>query len=85
MAGACSLLAATGWGVVRDAGQLRGTAAVDSDVKKPAGWPPSAGAAETACAAAETACAVAEAENVKLRRSLTAVGAMDSLANCHCG
>ena len=48
---------------MRDAGQLRGTAAVDCDVKKPAGWPPSAGAAETACAAAE-------AENVKLRREL---------------
>ena len=70
MAGACNPLAEPGGGVVRDAGQLRGTAAVDCDVKKPAGWPPSAGAAETACAAAETACAAAEAENVKLRRDL---------------
>ena len=74
-AGACNNpLAASGGGVVRDAGQLRGTAAVDCDVKKPAGWPPSAGAAETACAAAETACAEAEAENAKLRRELRDYG-----------
>jgi hypothetical protein len=72
--GACNQLAAPGGGVVRDAGQLRGTAAVDCDVKKPAGWPPSAGAAETACAAAETACAEAEAENAKLRRELRDYG-----------